>query len=85
MTRSIGYWAHGEAIRDSFRAAVDATLKRIAASPRAFPVVAGTRARRALVSGFPYAILFTIEHEFINIFSVFHTSRDPIIWQGRIG
>ncbi len=41
--------------------------------------------RKASISKFPYKIFYTINEEknFVNVFAVFHSSRDPIIWKER--
>lgn len=67
-----------------FEAAVEATLTRIAANPRLHAVVvAGVR--KAVVSGYPYYCVYYRERAAdVEVLSVFHTSRDPTIWQGRV-
>lgn len=40
--------------------------------------------RRGLTRVFPYAILYTIEVDFILIVAVAHLSREPGYWKGRI-
>jgi toxin ParE1/3/4 len=71
-------------IKVRFVEAVDKTIDRLAAFPSSYPLVFGTTIRRALVPGFPYAIFFAVDNLRINILSVFHTSRNPIIWRGRV-
>jgi len=39
--------------------------------------------RRAVVRGFPYCVYYREEPALIRVISVFHTSRDPKIWQSR--
>jgi len=39
--------------------------------------------RCMLVKKFPFMVHFTIENNTINIFAVFHTSRNPMIWTKR--
>jgi plasmid stabilization system protein ParE len=78
------YNLHTPDIARRFVAAVDSTTARILRSPNSFPIVSGTMTRRALVPGFPFALYFAYDGKLINVLSVFHTSRNPIIWQGRI-
>ena len=40
--------------------------------------------RRCLTHVFPYAILYTIEPEFILIVAVMHCAREPEYWKARI-
>jgi len=63
---------------------VDKTLAHICEMPQAFPVIHGTTVRRAAILHFPFVILFTDEGLFILIRAIFHTSRNPIVWRGRI-
>jgi plasmid stabilization system protein ParE len=59
---------------------VDQTLDRIAANPHAWTVLrAGMR--RALVRSFPYAVLFAVEGEQVEVFAVTHQRRHPKHWK----
>lgn len=40
--------------------------------------------RRCLVHVFPYAILYTIESDYVLIIAVMHCSREPGYWRHRI-
>ena len=40
--------------------------------------------REALVRSFPYAVYFRADTLETRIYSVFHTARDPEIWQARV-
>jgi len=73
----------GFAIGRRFRAAVDAVIERMSASPRQFPVV-NKSIRRALLRRFPYAPMFVIEaDETLVVIACFHGSREPAHWQKR--
>lgn len=65
-----------------FDAAVNRVLATIEKSPLRFPVVYED-VRRAVVPVLPFRIYFAVEANQILVTSVFHTSRDPAIWQGR--
>src|SRR2546421_146378 len=78
------YLRQEPSLRAQFIAAVDAALAAILQSPNSFPVVFGSNIRRARVNKFPYVIHYIVQPDRILIYSVFHTSRNPIIWQGRI-
>src|SRR5687767_7813809 len=79
------YEEQQQGTKAEFVQAVDIVLERVRTTPFAFPVVHGSKLRRALVDRFPYAVLFTVEDDLILVFAVFHTSRNPLIWRGRIG
>jgi plasmid stabilization system protein ParE len=65
-----------------FTAAVQKVLDRIAAQPD-FYFKVYKDVREALVSVFPYCIYYQAEPKRVLVLSVFHTARDPAIWQGR--
>ena len=57
-------------------------LGRIAGQPDFYPVV-WADVREALVPGFPYCVYYREEPGQVLVLSVFHTSRDPSVWQSR--
>lgn len=71
-------------LRAEFVHAVDAILASVLKSPASFPIVHGSKIRRAMVGRFPYAVLFEADDTRIIVYAVFHTSRNPMIWRGRI-
>jgi plasmid stabilization system protein ParE len=66
----------------AFIARVRNVLKRIAATPRMHAVVYN-EVRKAVVRRFSYVVLYRVEADEILVIAVFHTSRDPSIWQQR--
>jgi len=40
--------------------------------------------RKAVVTRFPYIVLYREEAGEVLVISVFHTSRDPAVWQARL-
>lgn len=79
------YYAHDEEVTFNFIEAVNSTLEFIQDSPSSFPIIYGSFVRKALVKKFPFVILLTEEEDRIYVYSVFHTSRNPIVWRGRVG
>ncbi len=78
-------WYENEApgLGRRFRAAVDAVVQRMSATPRQFPVIY-KNVRRALLRRFPYALMFVIEADgTLTVIACFHGSRDPAHWQKR--
>ena len=67
---------------ETFADAVQVVLDRIGQMPRIHRVVFAD-IRRAVVRGFPYCVYYREEASLIRVLSVFHTSRDPTIWQLR--
>ena len=66
----------------AFTAAVQRVLGQIAAQPDFYPQVYQD-VREALVAGYPYCAYYREEPDRVVVLSVFHTARDPSIWQGR--
>lgn len=65
-----------------FTAAVQRVIDLIAANPRLHAKVFQD-VRKGVVSGFPYNVYYREEPRRVLIIAVFHTSRDPSIWQRR--
>ena len=68
---------------DKFIDAVRDVLNRIRSAPLAHGVVWGN-VRCALVHRFPYAVYYQVEPDHVAVIAVFHTKRDPRIWQRRV-
>jgi hypothetical protein len=70
---------------EALLAAVDDALMRIAESPPSFPRDRfDDRARRALVSRFPYAIVFVVHEADVRIVAFAHAKRLPGYWLRRV-
>lgn len=66
-----------------FVAKVREVLHLIAGNPKLHGVVYQD-VRKAVVKRFPYIVLYHEEAGEVVVISVFHTSRDPAVWQSRI-
>jgi toxin ParE1/3/4 len=66
----------------AFTAAAQQILDRISAQPDFYPQVYQD-VREALIPGYPYCIYYRPEPAQVVVLSVFHSARDPSIWQGR--
>ncbi|HET6572421.1 MAG TPA: type II toxin-antitoxin system RelE/ParE family toxin [Fimbriiglobus sp.] len=62
---------------------VQKVFDRIAANPK-LHAVALADVRKAVVTGFPYCVYYRPDDTRVEVLSVFHTSRDPSIWQRRV-
>lgn len=69
---------------DALLAEFERTARLIAERPGMFPKVEGD-ARRALLRGFPYQIIYLDEMKSIVIVAVLHSHRDPKVWKVRLG
>lgn len=72
-----------ENLGKSFVLEVDNTIMRILENPFQFPKVK-KQIRRAVVRRFPYSIFFYVDDFTVNIFAIFHTSRNPKLWNNRL-
>ena len=77
-------WYEGQRVGlgEAFADQVQVVLDRIAATPGIHAAVFGT-VRKAVVVRFPYCVFYREEAWCVRILSVFHTRRDPRIWQSR--
>jgi plasmid stabilization system protein ParE len=68
---------------DTFADRVHDALELIAEFPRMHAVVLGD-IRKAVVHRFPYCVFYREEATRVRVLAVFHSSRDPALWQQRI-
>jgi plasmid stabilization system protein ParE len=78
------YYAHcQEGLEVRFIDCVESTLQRICEAPersRRFE----KDVRRCLVHIFPYAVLYSVEADYVLIIAVMHCSRKPGYWRNRV-
>jgi hypothetical protein len=65
-----------------FYTCVESALNRITDDPASFRVFEDD-IRRCLVHVFPYAVLYSVEPDFILVIAVMHCSRQPGYWRHR--
>ncbi len=66
-----------------FVAEVQKAFDRLAANPRMHQEVFAD-IRKAVVRRFPYCVFYRPHADRVEVIAVFHTSRDPSVWQGRV-
>lgn len=66
-----------------FMACVEAAVRQIAGAPERGRAVEQD-VRRCLTKVFPYAILYTIEKDWVLIVAVMHCHREPGYWRRRV-
>jgi toxin ParE1/3/4 len=66
-----------------FVARVREVLDRIAANPQLHAAVYND-VRKAVVKRFPYVVIYREDAGEVVVIAVFHTARDPAIWQFRV-
>ena len=65
-----------------FVARVQQVFDRISANPLMHAVELGD-IRKAGVTRFPYGVFYRADAVRVEVLAVFHSSRNPAIWQGR--
>jgi toxin ParE1/3/4 len=72
-------------LSDEFLEAVDEILARVAAEPLSFPRDRfDERARRALVTRFPFAAVFVVHGDELRVIAFVHAKRLPDYWTRRV-
>jgi toxin ParE1/3/4 len=66
-----------------FESEIERVLATIAMKPKRYPVVFRDT-REAIVDRFSYCVYYRVRRAKVIVVSIFHTSRDPSIWQDRI-
>jgi toxin ParE1/3/4 len=76
------YDAKQAGLGSEFVAEVQKVFDRIAANPFVHRAVFAD-IRKGVVRRFPYCVFYRPHDDRVEVIAVFHTSRDPSIWQGR--
>jgi plasmid stabilization system protein ParE len=76
------YEAQRPGLGVTFAERVQAVFDGISANPLMHRLVLGD-VRKAVVRRFPYCVYYRADSARVEVIAVFHTSRDPTIWQGR--
>lgn len=66
----------------TFLSEVEKTLTLIQQNPKQF-VQIRKDVRKAYLKRFPFTIVYSIDHNTVEIYSFFHNCRNPLIWQKR--
>ena len=66
-----------------FVEAVEQVLKAISGQPDRWPE-AMVGVREAPVQKWPYCIYYEVHSDHVMVLAVFHTSRNPGVWQSRV-
>ena len=70
-------------VADAFFKRVNLSLENIKQNPFSYPEVY-KEIRKYVVKKFPFVIYYLIEDYSIKVIALFHTSRNPEIWNERI-
>jgi plasmid stabilization system protein ParE len=78
------YAQSGTALALRFVDAIEDAIWKVSEAPERWRILEED-VHRCLTRVFPYAILYTIEPEFVLIVAVMHCSREPGYWRHRLG
>jgi toxin ParE1/3/4 len=79
---AIWYEAQRAGLGHKFVSEVEKTLDNIADQPDRYAIAHGD-IREAPVLRFPYVVYYRIKPKSVVVIAVFHSARDPAIWQTR--
>lgn len=77
------YFEKSPSLASAFYSEVESAIETMAEDPLLYREI-DEDVRRCLTKRFPYAILYTIEDQYILILAVMHCSREPSYWKHRI-
>ncbi|HBB87518.1 MAG TPA: plasmid stabilization protein [Blastocatellia bacterium] len=77
------YSQRGPALSFRFVNAIEQAISKAAQTPRRWTIIEED-IHRCLAHVFPYAILYTIESDYVLIVAVMHCSREPGYWRHRL-
>ncbi len=72
-----------EGLELRFIACVESAFRQVSEAPTRWRIFEED-VRRGLVHVFPYAVLYSIESDYVLIIAVMHCSREPGYWRHRI-
>ena len=77
------YYEKSPSLGAAFYSEIERAIPGIVGDPLLYRVI-NKDVRRCLARRFPYAILYTIEDNYVLILAVMHCSREPSYWKHRI-
>lgn len=83
MEATIYYFEKSPSLGGAFYSEVESAIEKIIENPDLYRVI-DEDVRRCLTKRFPFAVLYTIEGNYILILAVMHCSREPSYWKHRI-
>jgi plasmid stabilization system protein ParE len=76
------YYEASQKVADAFYRQVKLSLEDIKHTPNFFPL-AHKNLRKCVVKKFPFVIYYQIVESEIRVIAIFHTSRNPEIWNDQ--
>ena len=76
------YYEDSLKVADTFFKIINLGFENIKQNPNSFPI-AHKDVRKFVVKKFPFVIYYRIVNTVIQVIAIFHTSRNPEIWNER--
>ena len=80
---AIYYCDKSPSLASAFLTEIENAIEKIVENPELYREI-DEDIRRCLTRRFPYAVLYTIENNYILILAVMHCSREPWYWRHRL-
>ena len=80
---ALWYATHYPSLGERFVDAIQSSLDAVADNPQAWPLI-DNDVRRVLARVFPYAVLYSIETDYLLILAVMHCHQRPGYWRYRV-
>ncbi len=77
------YYEDSFKVADTFFKQINISFEIIKQNPTSFPVVYKD-VRKFVVKKFPFLVYYRITNSVIQVIAIFHSSRNPEIWNERI-
>lgn len=77
------YYDGSSKVAETFLDRINLCFENIKQNPNSFPII-HKDLRKYVVKKFPFVIYYRIIDTVIQVIAVFHTSRNPEIWNDRI-
>ena len=68
----------------SYLAEFETALEKVCAAPRRYPIERQPEIRRILLKRFPFAVLYRVINDVVQVLAVAHYRRRPEYWLGRL-
>ncbi len=77
------YNVKSDNLGDEFFIEVEKTISQLLHNPKQFPITT-KNIRKAVVKRFPFCIFYINTANTVDLYAVFHNSRNPQVWKKRI-
>lgn len=80
----VWYEKQKSGLGEIFLVEIENSIQKLAENPDFYPYWYRKKVKAYFVDPFPFLILFIKKEGFVDVISVFHSSRNPKIWKKRV-